>query len=496
MIERYYDQQPGHEWERLERHRTEFAVTMRALAAHLPPPPARVLDCGGGPGRYAIELARRGYDVTLFDLSAANLRLAQEKAAEAGVALAGTEHGTATDLSRFADDAFDATLLMGPLYHLLEEGERHQALVEAHRVLKPGGPLFAAFISRYAVPRWAAVNEPAWPLEHPELLERILATGVLPPQGEESLEFVAHFAHPTEVTLLCWRAGFEVVAVLGVEGLISAIEAGVNALSGPGWDAWVDLNCRVAADPSIRGYVEHLLAVAVKPRWRTVLRQIAQQLDEAGVAYKVGGGAAIALHGVPIPVKDLDLLTDVEGVYRFQGLFAEHVVEPVALREGEAWRSHLGCFDFDGVTVEVMGDLYRREAGRWVPATSATETTADLDGVPVRVPWLEEETLFYVQRGRLDRAAECLRHCDRDRLLTLLRGERLSESRTCSGSPQQVGESGRGVHRSSELVRAGPQQVGESGRGVHRSSELVRAAPNKLGSPDPGREQASNGSGR
>jgi len=52
------------------RHRTEFAVTMRALADHLPPPPARVLDCGGGPGRYAIELARQGYEVTLFDLSA------------------------------------------------------------------------------------------------------------------------------------------------------------------------------------------------------------------------------------------------------------------------------------------------------------------------------------------------------------------------------------------------------------------------------------------
>ena len=47
------------------------------------PPPARVLDCGGGPGRYAVELARWGYDVTLFDLSAGNLALAREKAAEA-----------------------------------------------------------------------------------------------------------------------------------------------------------------------------------------------------------------------------------------------------------------------------------------------------------------------------------------------------------------------------------------------------------------------------
>ena len=53
----------------MERHRTEFAVTLRALDEHLPPPPAHILDCGGGPGRYAIALAQRGYTVTLFDLS-------------------------------------------------------------------------------------------------------------------------------------------------------------------------------------------------------------------------------------------------------------------------------------------------------------------------------------------------------------------------------------------------------------------------------------------
>ncbi len=266
IIARYYDQQSEQEWERMERHRTEFAITMRALAEYLPPPPARVLDCGGGPGRYAIELARQGYEVALFDLSAGNLQLAREKAAEADVTLAGYEQGTATGLSRFSDGTFDAVLLMGPLYHLLEETERRQALVEAYRVLKPGGRLFAAFISRYASLRWAAAYEPTWPLEHPELTEMILTTGVLPPRGESDMEFVAYFAHPAEVGPLCRDAGFEVTTVLGVEGLVSMIEGQVNALSGEAWDAWVDLNYRAAPDPSIHGCVEHLLIVALKPR--------------------------------------------------------------------------------------------------------------------------------------------------------------------------------------------------------------------------------------
>jgi S-adenosylmethionine-dependent methyltransferase len=273
FVQRFYDLGPQQEWERAERHRTEFAVTLRALAAHLPPPPARVLDCGGGPGRYAIELARQGYDVTLFDLSVECLRLAEEKAEEAGVTLVAYEHGTATDLSRFPDESFDALLLMGPLYHLLEEAERVQALREARRALKPGGVLFVAFITRQAALRSAAILEPYWPLEEPDLLELIIGAGQLPPRGATGSGFVAYFAHPREVVPLCRGQGFEVRTVLGVEGLVSMVEEQVNALDGAAWEAWVDLNWRVAPDPALHGGVEHLLVVAHRPRWRAVLRQ-------------------------------------------------------------------------------------------------------------------------------------------------------------------------------------------------------------------------------
>ncbi len=259
-----YNAQPQREWERMERHRTEFAVTLRAMRDHLPPPPARVLDCGGGPGRYAIELARHGYAVTLFDLSPECLRLAQTKVQEAGVTLTGFEQGTATDLSRFADGAFDIVLLMGPLYHLLEERERLQALTEARRVLKPGGVMLAAFISRYAALRWVAANDPGYLLQAPQEAESMLTTGILPPRADAA-GFFGYFAHPSEIRPLITRAGFEVVTILGVEGLVSQIEEKVNALAGDAWDAWVDLNYRVAADPCIHGCAEHLLAIAKTP---------------------------------------------------------------------------------------------------------------------------------------------------------------------------------------------------------------------------------------
>lgn len=85
-----------------------------------------------------------GYTVTHLDLSAGVLELARRKARELGVELAELVQGNATDLGHFADQSFDTVLLMGPLYHLLEAREREQALHEARRVLRPGGPIFAS----------------------------------------------------------------------------------------------------------------------------------------------------------------------------------------------------------------------------------------------------------------------------------------------------------------------------------------------------------------
>ena len=420
-VQRLYDADPANEWARMDRHRTEFAVTLRALHEYLPRPPARVLDCGGGPGRYAIELARQGYQVVLFDLSAGNLALAREKAAEAGVALTFVQ-GTALDLGRFADGEFDAVLLMGPLYHLLEESERRQALAEAYRVLKPGGPLFAAFIARYAAHRDCAAGYPDLLLDQRREYDRILADGKAPPRDDGRVAFVAYFAHPSEIAPACWSAGFEVAAVLGVEGVVSASEDEINKLDGPAWDAWLDVNWQVASDPCIHGGVEHLLVVAHRPAWREVLKRIVRRLNEAGVPYTIAGGTSLALHGLLIRVKDLDIEMDVAGAYRFAALFADHAVTPVALRESAFYRSHFGQFDFDGVQVEIMACLERREGDAWVATQVSNVEVVAVDGMPVNVSWLEEEALAYIRRGRLDRAALCLPRCDRERLLALLRG--------------------------------------------------------------------------
>jgi 2-polyprenyl-3-methyl-5-hydroxy-6-metoxy-1,4-benzoquinol methylase len=264
LIERYYDFSTSNEWSRLDRHRTEFAITLRALKDYLPAAPASILDCGGGPGRYAIELTKQGYAVTLFDLSAINLSFARTQAYSSGVTVSAYEHGTATDLSRFASESFDVVLLLGPLYHLLTPEERMKCLQEAHRVLKKGGVLFASFVTQYAALRFFAKDAPEWILQHPLEMEAFWQTGVFPPIRKDGTEFLAYFAPPASVKPLIESAGFNVKTVLACEGTVSMIDEKINALEGDLWNAWVDLNYRLAPDPSLHGACEHLLCVARK----------------------------------------------------------------------------------------------------------------------------------------------------------------------------------------------------------------------------------------
>jgi len=150
---------------------------------------------------------------------------------------------------------------MGPLYHLFTEQDRAQAVVEAHRVLKPDGLFFAAFITPFAQLRfWARIN-PNWLLEYREYAERSLRTGI----HEPHLGFTdAYFAHPREVIPLLEQGGFSTLRLLGSEGVVAGMEDLVNPLTGAAWEAWVDLNYRLGQDPTLYGAADHLLYVGHK----------------------------------------------------------------------------------------------------------------------------------------------------------------------------------------------------------------------------------------
>jgi SAM-dependent methyltransferase len=137
----------GYERDRLSggTSRIEFARTKELLQRFLPPSPATVLDVGGGPGAYATWLAGRGYRVHMVDA----VPLHVEQAAERARGSFTVEVGDARRLEH-EDSIFHAILLLGPLYHLTERVDRVRALAEAKRVVRPGGVVVAAAISRFA----------------------------------------------------------------------------------------------------------------------------------------------------------------------------------------------------------------------------------------------------------------------------------------------------------------------------------------------------------
>ena len=121
----------------------EFLTTMRYIERYLRPG-MRVLEIGAATGRYSLALARMGCDVTAIELVRHNIDIFKKKMQpEDKVDL---QQGNALDLSRFADDTFDMTLLLGPMYHLHTREDQSRALEEALRVTRPGGLLYAAYV--------------------------------------------------------------------------------------------------------------------------------------------------------------------------------------------------------------------------------------------------------------------------------------------------------------------------------------------------------------
>ncbi|GAC1632628.1 MAG: methyltransferase domain-containing protein [Ktedonobacteraceae bacterium] len=261
-IEHYYEDSYK-EWQRLERHRMEFAVTLRALHEYLPTTPQAVLDNGGGPGRYSLALSSRGHQVTLLDLSQYNLHFAQQKAQEDKLTIHQYIQGNALNLPALWTASFDAVLLLGPLYHLLTESERRQAIREVWRVLRPGGLIFAVFITRYGALRDLAQNSPDLLLEMLAEWEEIIRTGIY--RAGQGVGFTdAYFAHPAEIEPLMEDTGFVMLDLIGCEGIIARIEELVNQLTGAAWQSWVDLNYQLGHQPSLYGASDHLLYIGKK----------------------------------------------------------------------------------------------------------------------------------------------------------------------------------------------------------------------------------------
>lgn len=244
----------------------EQARTQEIILRYLPNPPATILDVGGAAGIYALWLAGLGYTVHLVDLMPLHIEQALvASAAQPDHPLASACVGDARALD-FSDASAGAVLMFGPLYHLPERDDRLAVLREARRVLKPGGLLFAATISRFASFLDGLMRGYLADDYFAELVGRDLTDGQHRNPRQLSGYFTtAFFHHPDEITQEVAEAGFRVEASLAVEGMAGFM---------PDFDTfWNDETLReqllgflrqVESDPAMLGATGHMITVGRK----------------------------------------------------------------------------------------------------------------------------------------------------------------------------------------------------------------------------------------
>jgi ubiquinone/menaquinone biosynthesis C-methylase UbiE len=246
----------------------EYVRSQHIIRRHLKAPPAAVLDVGGGAGRYACWLARDGYQVHLVDPVPLHIEQAERaSAAQPDTPIASCQMGDARKLA-FDDSSLDAVLLMGPLYHLVDASDRARAMLEAFRVLAPGGTVFAVGISRFASTIDGLDSgyylDPAFR----RTMLRDLADGQhRNPTGNPAYFTDSFFHHPDELQAEVAGAGFLCERPFAVEGISYMMkDLHQRWLERDYREFVLDIILKTEREPTLLGASPHLMCVGFKPR--------------------------------------------------------------------------------------------------------------------------------------------------------------------------------------------------------------------------------------
>ncbi|OPA77406.1 SAM-dependent methyltransferase [Paenibacillus selenitireducens] len=257
------------EWGRLDREPLEYKVNWHYMTKHLPQA-GTVIDIGAGPGKYAMDLAKRGYQVTLSDLAAKLVFQAREKATEMELLdhFDGFYVQDARNLYEISNEQYDAALMLGPLYHLQKEEDQVAAVRELYRVTKPNGIVFVAFMSRVRKLQTALQFPTHWkPLDQAESIHEFMQTGIFNHQDEG--RFTGAYFYPiAAIQPFMEENGFETLELLGSTSL-------GGRLTEENWEYWrnrgeeelnqvMDMIYEAATDPYLLGTSSHLLYIGRK----------------------------------------------------------------------------------------------------------------------------------------------------------------------------------------------------------------------------------------
>ncbi len=267
LTHKIYSENVLREWKRLAKdpfHRLEFDTTLKYLKKYLPKNGV-ILDAGGGPGRYSIELAKMGYNVVLLDLVPEHLEFAKKKIKQAKVQdkIKNIVEGTITDLSNFRSSSFNAVLCLGgALSHVHPEKDRKKAISELVRVAKKNAPIFVSVMGKLGTltcfHRW--VHE----VKDTKHFKKFYLNG--DDYQWHGGKAYAHFFELDELkSLFSNKAKF--LESVGLEGLATPAQEQINKMAKKepiAWKNWLEMHNALCNNPMVAEFSLHFMVIERK----------------------------------------------------------------------------------------------------------------------------------------------------------------------------------------------------------------------------------------
>lgn len=227
-VREYYDKIAESEWNRLNNPytRVEYCSTVYLIEKYFPKT-GHIIDIGSGAGRYSLELLKKGYKVSLLDISNNELEIAKRKIEESNLIAEKYYCKSALELDFLQDETFDGALVMGPLYHIHSLEDRQKVLQDTYRILKKNGVALISYINT-----WGALKASA--SEFPESFQDIehfqkYIEGDLKFSAEESFT-VTYFTTPPLALEEIRQSGFKIISYAGAESFLSGLNTQVYNL--------------------------------------------------------------------------------------------------------------------------------------------------------------------------------------------------------------------------------------------------------------------------
>lgn len=237
-------------------HSIEFITTTKYLNRYISKGD-NVLEVGAATGRYSFYFAERGCDITALELSEKHIEIMKDKLGSKSLSMEVVQ-GNALDLSRFEGETYDCILCLGPIYHLTNEVDRIRCIQECLRILKPGGFIAVAYISKFAhfvdmVKRDKDdINDIG--------LQNIVETGV----ESNDPDACFYFSTYDYIEKLMSDSGVQQIKHIATDGIADMLRSSINDFKDEEFDLWMNYHLDTCENPGLIGYSKHCLYIGRK----------------------------------------------------------------------------------------------------------------------------------------------------------------------------------------------------------------------------------------